>query len=51
MRTYIIATRSCFCAQGKATLLLGPPGAGKSHLQKVLSGREVNDKLNRVSHQ
>lgn len=34
--------------QGRLTLLLGPPGAGKSVFMQVLSGRMTADKRLRV---
>ncbi|KAK9815874.1 hypothetical protein WJX72_011087 [[Myrmecia] bisecta] len=33
---------------GTATLVLGPPGAGKTHLLRTLSGRLKTDELNKV---
>ena len=36
------AATACYCPQGRLTLLLGPPGCGKSSYLKVLSGRFKN---------
>jgi ABC-type multidrug transport system ATPase subunit len=33
------SNRRLACAQGRLTLLLGPPGSGKSTLLKALSGK------------